>query len=59
MEHFYVVSGNEFGIDIYSKKNFTDKVEATEHFEKTKTDDFGCYVRLRFCLLICMLIWII
>ena len=44
MKHFYVVSGNEFGIDIYSKKNFSDQLQAAEYFEKTKTDDFGCMI---------------
>lgn len=44
MEHYYVVTGNEFGVYISSKKNFTpiDKQEAYDYFESVKGEDFGC-----------------
>lgn len=42
MEHFYVITGNEFGLNPRSKKNFhADKVdEATKHYESVCEDDF-------------------
>lgn len=42
MEHYYVINGNEFGLDLHTKKNFTILEDADKHFEKVKTDDFGC-----------------
>ena len=42
MEHYYVVSGNEFGINLESKRNFKNLNEAEEYFEQIKYDDFGC-----------------
>jgi len=42
MEHYYVVNGNEFGIDLGTKKNFTKIEDAVEYFEEVKYDDFGC-----------------
>ena len=42
MEHYYVVSGNEFGINLESKRNFTNLKEANKFFEEVKYDDFGC-----------------
>ncbi len=44
MEHYYVVCGNEFGVDITTKKNFTKLEDATEYFEEVKYDDFGCKI---------------
>lgn len=44
MEHYYVVGGNEFGVDLKTKKNFkpSEKELADELFDKIKYDDFGC-----------------
>lgn len=42
MTHFYVVNGNEYGIDITTKRNFIDVESAKAHFDETKFDDFGC-----------------
>jgi hypothetical protein len=42
MEHYYVVNGNEYGVDLYTKKIFTNIEDATKHFEEVKYDDFGC-----------------
>ena len=42
MEHYYVVNGNEYGVDLDTKKNFTNIEDATNHFEEVKHDDFGC-----------------
>jgi len=42
MVHFYVVNGNEYGIDIETKKNFIDIDSAKEYFENVKFDDFVC-----------------
>jgi hypothetical protein len=42
MEHYYVVNGNEFGIDLDTKKNFAKIEEARDYFERVKYDDFGC-----------------
>jgi hypothetical protein len=42
MEHYYVVNGNEYGVDLGTKKNFTNIKDAKNHFEEVKYDDFGC-----------------
>jgi len=44
MEHLYVVTGNEWGADIYSKKNFkiSELDEANAYFDKVRSDDFAC-----------------
>jgi hypothetical protein len=44
MEHWYVINGNEFGVDLYTKKNFLNLKEAENHFENVKFDDFGCKI---------------
>lgn len=44
MEHYYVVSGNEYGVDLNTKKNFKNLDDAKEHFEDVKFDDFGCKI---------------
>ncbi len=44
MEHYYVVNGNEYGVDLNTKKNFTNLDDAKEHFEDVKFDDFGCKI---------------
>ncbi len=44
MEHYYVVSGNEYGVDLDTKKNFTNLEDAKIYFEKIKFDDFACKV---------------
>lgn len=42
MEHFYVITGNEYGANLRGKKNFpADKIEeATAHYESVTEDDF-------------------
>jgi len=42
MEHYYVVTGNEYGINPSSKKNFksTELDLATKHYESVLEDDF-------------------
>lgn len=42
MEHYYVITGNEFGVNIDSKKNFMTLEEADLYFEKVQFEDFGC-----------------
>lgn len=44
MEHYYVISGNEYGVDLSTKKNFLKLELALEHYEATKFDDFGCHL---------------
>ena len=44
MEHYYVVCGNEFGVDLSSKKNFTELNHAKKFFDKVKYDDFGSFL---------------
>ena len=41
MEHYYVVNGNEYGVDLDTKKNFTNIEDATKHFEEVKYDVEG------------------
>jgi len=41
MKHYYVVTGNEFGADLSSKKNFKEMEDAFDHYEKVKQDDYG------------------
>lgn len=36
MEHYYVVNGNEYGVDLGTKKNFTNLEDAEKHFECVK-----------------------
>lgn len=45
MEHIYVITGNEYGADLHSKKNFKvpeQALEAIEYFDEHKEDDFYC-----------------
>ena len=44
MEHYYVVTGNEFGIDLTSKKNFLiNELDLAEAYFETQVDqDFVC-----------------
>ena len=44
MEHYYVITGNEYGADLDSKKNFTNLDDAYKHFEEVKFDDFACRI---------------
>lgn len=44
MEHYYVVNGNEYGVDLGTKKNFTNLEDAEKHFECVKLDDFICII---------------
>jgi len=32
MEHYYVVNGNEYGVDLDTKKNFTNLEDAKNHY---------------------------
>lgn len=43
MKHYYVITGNEFGLDIRTKKNFKpDNIDgAILHYNEVKDDDFG------------------
>lgn len=45
MEHYYVVTGNEYGINLDTKKNFINLDDACTHFEEVKFDDFACTLR--------------
>jgi len=42
MQHYYVINGNEYGMDLHTKQNFTTIKEAKEFFDKVKENDFGC-----------------
>jgi len=42
MEHYYVATGSEYGVDLDTKKNFTNIDDARTHFEEVKYDDFAC-----------------
>ena len=44
MEHYYVITGNEYGADLDSKTNFksTEKQLAINHFNNVKGTDFVC-----------------
>lgn len=44
MEHYYVITGNEYGVDLHTKKNFTNFFDAKIHFDEVKFDDFGCKI---------------
>lgn len=41
MEHYYIITGNEYGADIHSKKNFepSNFDEADNYFEKLKEEE--------------------
>lgn len=45
MKHYYVVNGNEYGIDIESKKNFNNLNDATAYYESIVDDDFYTCIR--------------
>jgi hypothetical protein len=42
MEHFYVITGNEFGANLSSKKNFAknDVDKAMDYYYSVEDDDF-------------------
>lgn len=42
MEHYYVITGNEFGANLFDKKNFSNLEKAKEQFEKSSQDDYTC-----------------
>jgi hypothetical protein len=42
MEHYYVMNGNEYGMNLATKRNFILPEDAKEYFDKVKNDDFGC-----------------
>ncbi len=42
MEHYYVVNGNEFGVDLSTKSNFLEYKDAIRYFDQVKFNDFGC-----------------
>jgi hypothetical protein len=44
MEHYYVISGNEYGVNWVTKKNFTNLHDAEIYFDDVKFDDFGCKI---------------
>ncbi len=41
MEHYYVITGNEQGADLSTKKNFKNIEDAKNHFEDVKFNDFA------------------
>lgn len=48
MEHYYVITGNEFGADVRSKENFSknDMEKAFDKFENLKNKEEYFYVGL-------------
>lgn len=44
MRHYYVINGNEFGVDLFSKNNFKDTEidECQKYFDKVKNEDTYC-----------------
>ena len=44
MEHYYVITGNDYGADLDTKKNFNPilKDEAYQYFELVKKHDYAC-----------------